>query len=102
MRSLLILSALMVAGCDVVRESPGETAERNISRDLASQFGGIDVAPAANCVRDHASESELAILSSENIATAPLTREIFERAETLECLQANGVIEVLDIVEVVE
>lgn len=102
MRAFALIGMVALSACSLVEEAPGEAAERNISGDLSELFEGIDVGPAANCVRDHATESELAILSQDNIDTKPLTRQIFERDATLGCLQANGVIEVVNIVEVVE
>ena len=102
MRLPLLLSATALAACSLSTERPGDAAEQNIMSDLQAMFDGIDAAPAASCVRRNATEAEVAILSQPNIATMPLTRQIFERPETLTCLQANGVIEVVDIVEVIQ
>jgi len=102
MRLVALMAFCTLAACSIGSDTPGEAAERNISSDLQQLFGNIDVAPAANCVRANATETEIAILSDDSVATTPLTRQIFERDATLACLQANGVIEVVDIVEVVQ
>ncbi len=102
MRLVALMASCTLAACSIGSDTPGEAAERNIASDLQELFDTIDVAPAADCVRANATETEIAILSQDNIATTPLTRQIFERDTTLACLQANGVIEVIDIVEVVQ
>lgn len=97
MPRFVLVAVVALAGCSFGPETPGEAAERKLTRDLNALYPGIDVEPAANCLRDEATDQEIAILGASGVNTQELTRSIFQRPDTLTCLQANGVIEVMEI-----
>ncbi|MEM9971971.1 MAG: hypothetical protein AAF762_12855 [Pseudomonadota bacterium] len=92
----LVATAMLLSACSVGGGRAG-TAEGQIAADLDEVFSDIDTEPATACVFANATiEERVTLATSENDTTA-LTREIFERTETLSCLEASGVIEVLEL-----
>ena len=91
------VAVIALAACSSEPATPEERVREALASDLEELFPGIDVVPATACLSVNATEAEFAALARERVDTTAVTRSIFERPETLTCLQANGVIEVMEI-----
>lgn len=57
----------------------------------ASQFPGVDVEAMAFCVRENATEGELALMALGGDRAQTATAQVLQRPATLACLQRSGV-----------
>ena len=57
----------------------------------AGQFPGVDVEATALCVRENATEGELALMALGGERAQTATAQVLQRPETLSCLQRSGV-----------
>jgi hypothetical protein len=59
--------------------------------DASAQFPGLDVNATAACVKENATEGELAIMALGDERSQAVTAEVLGRPATLACLQRAGV-----------
>ena len=86
----LIVAALLAACAPAV--PPSETLPPAApSADAAAQFPGLDVNATAACVKENATEGELAIMARGDARSQAVTAEVLGRPATLACLQRAGV-----------
>jgi hypothetical protein len=57
----------------------------------AAQFPGVDVEATAVCVRENATEGELALMALGGERAQTATAQVLQRPATLACLQRSGV-----------
>lgn len=57
----------------------------------AAAFPGVDVNATAACVRENATEGELAIMALGDQRSQDVTAQVLQRPATLACLQQAGV-----------
>jgi hypothetical protein len=89
----LFLAILLVAGCAAAPpyEETGQASEQAVTTGADEQLSGVDVDAIANCVRNNASDDELAILVAGDDASTRLTADILGRAPTQQCIADNNV-----------
>ena len=98
MRAAAILALAALGGC--VAATPDDVA-RGAARAvvgpvLATQFPGVPLAPAANCIIDNASAAEIIALAGQagpsgpTDAAARLVLDIAGRPATIQCLATDG------------
>lgn len=56
-----------------------------------AQFPGVDVEATALCVRENATEGELALMALGGERAQTATAQVLQRPATLACLQRSGV-----------
>lgn len=88
---LVLAAALTACGSTDPFEETGQAAEQSAAASAAQQFPEADVAGIANCVRDNATEGELALMALGDERSQTATVEVLARPATQECLRLNNV-----------
>jgi hypothetical protein len=100
MRTLLIIGALALTGCDVAQAVVDDTvrnqAEQTIVTVVEKQFPNVNAQPVANCVVDNASTSEILSVAGDSVTgvdqgTIKTVLDILKRTETISCIAKNGI-----------
>ena len=95
---LLLIAVVALAACAPQPESTvEERAEQVASATLVTLQPGVDRAPVATCVRDHAKFDELLTLSTDDARTpsieaVALVQDMLTREEVQTCIAANNVV----------
>jgi hypothetical protein len=92
MRIAILLVGLSLAACASALP-PTETLPpaAPTAADPAALFPGVDVNATAACVRENATEGELAIMSLGDQRSQTVTAEVLGRPATIACLDRAGV-----------
>lgn len=97
MRRLALVPVVLLGAC--VSQSADQiaraAARSAVNPVLASRFPGLPLEPAANCVIDNASASEIVSLAASarggvTDETARLVLDVVRRPATLQCLATDG------------
>jgi hypothetical protein len=90
MRIAILLLGLSLAACAPALP-PTETLPAAPTAADPAQFPGLDVNATAACVRDNATEGELAIMALGDQRSQDVTAQVLQRPATLACLDRAGV-----------
>jgi hypothetical protein len=94
MRSIGLLAAVLALGACVDAAPPFETSSPTPAAPppaAAGQFGNVDVNAIAACVRESATEGELAIMSLGGERAQTATAQVLGRPATQACLARSNV-----------
>ncbi|MEL6533347.1 MAG: hypothetical protein AAFN09_09575 [Pseudomonadota bacterium] len=88
------LALIALTGC-VSASEMAQRAEQVSATVIARLYPGMSTAPAANCVRDNATEAELRTLAGSSGAVGSdaqiVVLGILDRPTTITCLSDNGI-----------
>lgn len=92
-RLLAPLSIISLAACAAggAGYETGQLAESEARQVVARDFPGVDIDGLANCVRDNASEEQLAALSVGGVLATDATSTVLEKPETEACIRDNNI-----------
>ena len=91
MTGLVVAAALSACAPANPFEETAQGADQSAAASAAQQFPGTDVAGIATCVRDNATEGELAIMALGDARSQTVTAEVLARPATQECLRLSNV-----------
>lgn len=101
-RTLLVGAAIALAACTPAQqdELTRDAARTAIRPVLETNFPGVPLEPATDCVIDNASSSELLSLAADAVTgptanTVEIVGRIVSRPETIKCLAEDGLSGVL-------
>jgi hypothetical protein len=86
-----ISAVLLVALAACAPVATIEPAPPGAPASSAAAFPGVDVDATAACVRENATEGELAIMALGGERAQTATAQVLQKPETLACLQRAGV-----------
>ena len=89
MRNVILFTLLALAACAPVATI--EPLPPAAPAAPAAAFPGVDVNATAACVRENATEGELAIMALGDQRSQDVTAQVLQRPATLACLQRAGV-----------
>jgi len=89
--SLVAVLALGACASNAPFEATGPAPAQVPSAAAAEQFPEVDVNATAACVRDNATEGELALMALGGTQAQTATAQVLGRAETQACLADNNV-----------
>ncbi|GEM_PF-3607856 len=87
-------AALSLTACATTApfEDPGQVRSQPTAESATEQFSGVDVNATAACVRENATEGELALMALGGTEAQGATARVLGRPETQSCLAENNVI----------
>jgi hypothetical protein len=89
MRNVILFTLLALAACAPVATI--EPLPPAAPAAPTAAFPGVDVNATAACVRENATEGELAIMSLGDQRSQDVTAQVLQRPATLACLNRAGV-----------
>jgi hypothetical protein len=89
MRNVILFTLLALAACAPVATI--EPLPPAAPAAPAAAFPGVDVNATAACVRENATEGELAIMALGDQRSQDVTAQVLQRPATLACLERAGV-----------
>jgi hypothetical protein len=89
MRNVILFTLLALAACAPVATI--EPLPPAAPAAPAAAFPGVDVNATAACVRENATEGELAIMALGDQRSQDVTAQVLQRPATLACLNRAGV-----------
>ena len=89
MRNIILFTLLSLAACAPVATI--EPLPPAAPAAPAAAFPGVDVNATAACVRENATEGELAIMALGDQRSQDVTAQVLQRPATLACLNRAGV-----------
>ena len=89
MRNVILFTLLSLAACAPVATI--EPLPPAAPAAPAAAFPGVDVNATAACVRENATEGELAIMALGDQRSQDVTAQVLQRPATLACLNRAGV-----------
>jgi hypothetical protein len=89
MRNVILITLLSLAACAPVATI--EPLPPAAPAAPAAAFPGVDVNATAACVRENATEGELAIMALGDQRSQDVTAQVLQRPATLACLERAGV-----------
>jgi hypothetical protein len=89
MRNVILITLLSLAACAPVATI--EPLPPAAPAAPTAAFPGVDVNATAACVRENATEGELAIMALGDQRSQDVTAQVLQRPATLACLERAGV-----------
>jgi hypothetical protein len=89
MRNVILITLLSLAACAPVATI--EPLPPAAPAGPTAAFPGVDVNATAACVRENATEGELAIMALGDQRSQDVTAQVLQRPATLACLERAGV-----------